>query len=290
MVREKGRILSDVLLIFICLLLIVVCVFPVFNVLARSLSDAKYLIRNEVLVIPKGINLEAYKWVMSDAKYTRALIWTAELTVVSTLVSMVMTILCAYPLTYKELAGRKFINLMAIMTMYFSAGTIPNYLLMKQLNLLDNPLVLIIPSCLSIYNMIIMRSFLQQIPSSLRESAEIDGANPLTVLVRIYLPLSTPAIATLSLFYAVSRWNGFSDALMYMVNASEYYPIQLLLYNTLNNISNVEIDILEGSSSPGLSESLQCAAVMFATIPILLVYPWLQRYFIAGVSLGAVKE
>jgi putative aldouronate transport system permease protein len=137
--------------------------------------------------------------------------------------------------------------------------------------------------------MIIMRSFLQGIPESLRESAQIDGAGFIQILIKIYLPLSTPVLATLGLFYAVGRWNGFSDALMYM-NNRKYYPIQLLLYNILNNTTQVEVATQEGFTAPGLSETLKAATVMFATIPILMVYPWLQRYFISGVTLGAVKE
>ena len=126
--------------------------------------------------------------------------------------------LASYPLIYENLKGRRFYNGMMLLTMYFSAGTIPNYLLMKQLKLSDNPLVLIIPNCLSIFNMIILRSFFHTVPDSLRESAQLDGAGPLNVLVRVYLPLSKPVLATLALFYAVGRWNGFSDALMYISN------------------------------------------------------------------------
>ena len=133
-----------------------------------------------------------------------------------------------------------------------------------------------------------MRSFFFGIPDSLRESAEIDGAGPIRILITIYLPLSTSVIATLSLFYAVGRWNGFSDALMFM-NKREYWPIQLLLYNILNNITSIEVATQEGFSKPGLSDSLKAATVMFATVPILLVYPWLQKYFITGVTLGSIK-
>lgn len=173
--------------------------------------------------------------------------------------------------------------------MFFNAGTIPNYLLMKQLGLLNQPLVLIVPSCLSVYNMIIMRSFFYGIPDSLRESAEIDGASFIKILTSIYVPLSKPVFATLALFYAVGRWNGYSDALMFM-NNKDYYPLQLLLYNILNNINQVEVATQEGFSTPGLSESLKAAIVMFSTVPILLIYPWLQKYFIHGVTVGAVKE
>lgn len=200
-----------------------------------------------------------------------------------------MTTLCAYPLIFGSLKGRSAINIFITITMFFNAGTIPNYLLMKPLGLLNNPLVLIIPSCMSVYNMIIMRSFFYGIPDSLRESAEIDGASFFTILVKIYVPLSKPVLATLALFYAVGRWNGYSDALMY-INEPKFYPLQLLLYNILNNINSVEVATLEGFSAPGLTESLKAAIVMFSTVPILCIYPWLQKYFIHGVTLGAVKE
>jgi putative aldouronate transport system permease protein len=173
--------------------------------------------------------------------------------------------------------------------MFFNAGTIPMYLLLKSLSFLNRPVVLIVPYCLSVFNMILMRSFMADLPISMRESAEIDGASPLRILWSIYLPLCKPVIATLALFYAVGRWNGFSDALMFM-NVREYYPIQLLLYNLINAIQSIDVVSVEGGFSPGLTESLKAAAIMFATVPILLIYPWLQKYFIAGATLGAVKE
>ena len=175
-------------------------------------------------------------------------------------------------------------------TMYFNAGLIPSYLLLNGLHWLDQPIVLIIPSCLSVFNVILMRSFLFGIPESLRESAELDGAGPLRILFSIYLPLSTPVLATLTLFYAVGRWNGFSDALYFMKTNRTYYPIQLLLYNIIRNLSAIDTTAQEGFSTPGLSEGLKSATVFFATVPILLIYPWLQKYFITGVTLGAVKE
>ncbi len=289
MIKSKTTKLGDWIIAAICVVVILICLVPLLSVLARSLSSPDALIRNKVLLIPVGFNLEAYKTVLVDAKYIWSIAWTAILAVVFTVVSMLMTVLCAYPLIYDNLKGKAFFNTVIILTMYFNAGAIPSYLLIKDLNLLNTPMVLIIPGCLSVFNMIIMRSFFYGIPDSLRESAQIDGAGFLQVLMKIYLPLSTPVIATLSLFYAVGRWNGFSDALMYM-NNRKFYPIQLLLYNILNNMMQVEVATQEGFSAPGLSETLKAATVIFATVPILLVYPWLQKYFISGVTLGAVKE
>lgn len=289
--KKKTKIKAgDVVVVAICLFIIVICLFPMINIAARSLSSADALIKNKVSFWPVGFNLDAYKTILTDDKYTRSLLWTAILTVVYTIISMFMTVICAYPLTYENLKGRGIFNALIIFTMYFNAGTIPNYLLFKDLGLLDNPLVLVLPSCLSVFNMIVMRSFFYGIPVALREAAEIDGAGPIKILTSIYLPLSTPVMATLALFYAVGRWNGYQDALMYLLKASEYHPIQLHLYNILQNVTNVEIATQEGFSTPGLSETLKAATVMFATVPILLVYPWLQRYFIAGTTLGGVKE
>ena len=284
----KSKIV-DWVIVFICVIISLICLLPMINLLARSLSGTDYLVRHEVYLIPKGINFGAYSTVLGDPKYIKAFIWTAVLTVICTLVSLFITTLCAYALIFEDLKGRGFFNIVITITMFFNAGTIPNYLLMQRLGLLDNPLVLIIPSCLSVYNMIIMRSFFYGIPISLRESAQIDGADFFTILRHIYLPLSKPVMATLALFYAVGRWNGYSDALMYMKNKA-FYPLQLLLYNILNNINSVEVATQEGFSSPGLSEALKAAIVMFSTIPILCIYPFLQKYFIHGVTLGAVKE
>ncbi len=279
----------DMVFVILCLLISAICVIPMLNLLAKSLSGTDFLVRNEVYLLPKGLNFDAYATVLKDPKYLRAFGWTVFLTVVCTLLSLAMTTLCAFPLIFENLRGRKFINIFITITMFFNAGTIPNYLLMQSLHLLSNPLVLIIPGVMSVYNMIIMRSFFYGIPDSLRESAEIDGATFFEILWMIYIPLSKPVLATLALFYAVGRWNGYSDALMYMRN-EKLYPLQLLLYNIINNINSVEVATQEGFSSPGLTESLKAAIVMFSTIPILCIYPFLQKYFISGVTLGAVKE
>jgi len=273
------------------------------NLLAQSLSSSQSVISGKVSFTPvvhnqeantfhTGITMESYKYVFMDPSFTRSMWWTAILTVMCTIISLTMTVLCAYPLTYSWLKGKFFINTLIIFTMYFSAGTIPNFILMKSLGLLNNPLVLIIPNCLSVFNMIILRSFFFGIPDSLRESAEIDGANPFTVLARIYIPLSAPVLATLALFYAVGRWNGFGDALLYInAAASQWVPIQLKLWQLINNMTAIDISTVEmvAGSVPRASDAIKAAAIMFATVPILVVYPWLQRYFIAGVTIGAVK-
>ena len=289
MIKSKSTKIGDLIIVFVCLILIFICLLPMLNVLARSLSDTQYLIRNEVLLWPKGLNFEAYKTVLSNDRYVHSLWFTALLTLGCTVLSLFMTVICAYPLTYDHLKGRKFLNGFILFTMYFSAGMIPHYVMLSNMGMLETVWVLILPSCLSVYNMIIMRSSFYSIPESLREAAEIDGAGPIRILVQIYLPLSKPVLATLALFYAVGRWNGFSDAVLYIKKTRELFPIQLYLYNILQNASSGEAAAQEGFAMPGLSETLKMAAVMFATVPILLVYPWLQRYFVSGVTIGAVK-
>ncbi|MCR4679531.1 MAG: carbohydrate ABC transporter permease [Lachnospiraceae bacterium] len=289
-VKSRKAVFGDWVFVILCVLVSAICIIPMLNLAAKSLSSTEYLIRHEVYLWPKGWDFEAYRTVLSDIKYQRAFIWTAILTLICTVLSLTMTALCAYPLIMPGLKGKGFINIFITITMFFNAGTIPNYLLMKDLNLLENPLVLIVPACLSVYNMIIMRSFFYGIPDSLRESAEIDGASFFKIFLKIYLPLSKPVFASLALFYAVGRWNGYGDALMYIKTAKQWYPLQLLLYNILNNVNSVEVAAQEGFMMPGLKESLKSAIVMFSTVPILLIYPWLQRYFIAGVTMGAVKE
>ncbi|SCX16255.1 putative aldouronate transport system permease protein [Lachnospiraceae bacterium YSD2013] len=289
-VKSRKAVFGDWVFVILCILISAICIIPMLNLAAKSLSSTEYLIRHEVYLWPKGWDFEAYRTVLSDIKYQRAFIWTTILTLICTVLSLTMTALCAYPLIMPGLKGKGFINIFITITMFFNAGTIPNYLLMKDLNLLENPLVLIVPACLSVYNMIIMRSFFYGIPDSLRESAEIDGASFFKIFLKIYLPLSKPVFASLALFYAVGRWNGYGDALMYIKTAKQWYPLQLLLYNILNNVNSVEVAAQEGFMMPGLKESLKSAIVMFSTVPILLIYPWLQRYFIAGVTMGAVKE
>ena len=288
-VKSRQAVIGDWIFVLVCVIVSLLCVLPMINLLAKSLSGSYALVRNEVYLLPKGLNFDAYVQVFHNSKYVWSFIWTVILTVICTFVSLTMTTLCAYPLIFEKLKGRNVINVFITITMFFNAGTIPNYLLMRSLGLLDNPLVLIIPSCLSVYNMIIMRSFFYGIPDSLRESAEIDGASFFQILIKIYVPLSKPVLATLALFYAVGRWNGYGDALMY-IKEETLYPLQLYLFNILNSMNKMEVSTNEGFTTPGLGAAMKAAVVMFSTVPILCIYPWLQRFFIQGVTLGAVKE
>jgi len=290
-VDSTAKKVGDWIVVVLCLFVMALCLLPMLNILARSLSGQLALIQGNIAFLPVDFTIENYQFVFGDPTFLRSLAWTAILTVIVTAFALSLTILAAFPLIY-ALKGKKFLNAFIIFTMYFNAGIIPNYILMRDLGLLDNPLVLILPGAFSVFNMIILRSFFYNIPESLKESAEMDGANPFVVLTRIYLPLSLPVLATLSLFYAVGRWNGFTDALMFLTSAAaEFHPIQLYLYNLIQRFTAIDVAAQEGIAAalPVQGEGMTAAAIMFATVPILLVYPWLQRYFIKGVTLGAVK-
>ena len=217
--------------------------------------------------------------------------FTVKITVIYTFIAMVLTILMAFPLSMRRLKGRKIFMLFIVFTMYFSGGTIPIYLNVKQLGMLDTQWSLIIPGLISTFNIIILKNFFDGLPYELNEAAYIDGANDYQILLRIYLPLSFSSLATLALFYAVGKWNSFSDALYY-ISSRSLQPLQLKLYNLIKGGQSIEVTVQEGSANDlgsSISESIESATIIFATLPILLVYPFVQRYFVAGVTMGAVK-
>ena len=289
MVKSRSNKIIDFVVVFICLIAIAVCLIPLLNVLATSLSSELAIINRQVFIFPVDFTLDAYKSVFADKSMVRSLTLTIVLTLVSATFSMFMTILCAYPLSQKKFVGRGFFNTVVIITMYFNAGLIPDYLNLKGLGLLDTFWCLVLPAGISVFNMIILKTFFLSIPESLQESAELDGASHWTILFRIYLPLSTSALATLTLFYAVGRWNGFQDVRTY-ISSPALYTIQFKLYQVVQNLSSLEAN-MEGSSALAsqAKESMKSASIIFATLPILVVYPWLQKYFVAGVTVGAVK-
>lgn len=279
----------DMTINVIIVLAVLACLIPMLHVASISLSSNAAILSRRVFIWPVEINLDAYKVVLSDSSMTKSLLFTVQLTLVHTVLCMVMTILAAYPLSKNNLKGRNFFLLIIIITMFFSGGMIPDYLLIKNLNLLNSFWALVLPGLISAFNMIVLKTFFSNLPDSLEESALIDGASYLTILVRIVLPLSLPVLATLSLFYAVGRWNYFMDSLLYITD-SKLFPIQLKIYQIIYNNMQLEISAAEGTMASNLlPESLKAASVMFATIPILIVYPWLQRYFISGIMIGAIK-
>ena len=282
---------GQIILMIVIALTSLTCLLPFINVAAVSFSSKSAILRGDVTFWPVEFETTAYKAIFSDSAMIRSLVFTVIITLVYTLFSMILTILMAYPLTKRRLHGRKFFNFLALFTMYFSGGTIPIYLNIKELGLLDTPWALILPGMLSTYNMIILKSFFAALPGELEEAAIIDGANDFKVLLDIYLPLSMASLATLTLFYAVGKWNSFQDALYY-ISTKAYQPLQLKLYHIIKGSQAVDIAAMEGGSSAvasSVSESIEPATIIFATLPILVVYPFVQRYFVAGVTIGAVK-
>lgn len=272
-------------------LFVLICLLPFLNIAAVSLSDKSAILRGDVTFLPKGFTVKAYEVIFSDKSMLNCLVYTIKITVIYTVISMVLTIMMAYPLTKKKLKYRTAFNLMALFTMYFSGGTIPIYLNIKELGLIDTEWSLILPAAISTYNMIILKSFFASLPEELSEAAYIDGANDFQILLRIYFPLSLASIATLTLFYAVGKWNSFNDALYY-VNSRSLQPLQLRLYNIIKGATSIDVTYMEGNSADvgaSVSESIEAASIMFATLPILIVYPFVQRYFVSGVTIGAVK-
>ena len=289
--KPKIWTIHQVILTLVIIIISLTCLLPFVNVLAMSLSSKSAILSGRVSFWPVELETRAYKAIFADPAMTRSLGFTVLITVVYTVFAMIMTILMAYPLTKKRLKGRKLFNFMALFTMYFSGGTIPIYLNIKELGLLDTPWSLILPGMLSTYNMIILKSFFTALPGELEEAAIIDGANDFQVLLKVYLPLSMASLATLTLFYAVGKWNSFQDALYY-ISTKSYQPLQLKLYHIIKGSQAVDVAAMEGGASAvatSVSESIEPATIIFATLPILVVYPFVQRYFVAGVTIGAVK-
>lgn len=286
-IKTKDKVFDKVM-IFITLISVLICVIPFLYIVAISLSSNSAIISQKVTLLPIGFNIETYKIVFSDSSMVYSLVYTIILTIIFTILSMIFTICAAYPLTKKRLRGRNAILMLMIFTMYFGGGLIPDYLNIKNLDLLDSSWSLILPGLVSVYNMIILKSFFNSLPESFEEAAAIDGCTEIGMLIKIVLPLSTPVLATLSLFYAVGRWNGFMDALFY-ISEPKLYPIQLKLYQIISASQSVDVQANENMATQTTPEALKAASVMFATVPILLAYPWLQRYFVSGVMIGGVK-
>ncbi|OME94562.1 MULTISPECIES: carbohydrate ABC transporter permease [Paenibacillus] len=288
--KMKKMTVADIAIIVLIVALSFTCIVPFLYMIALSFSSNEAIISQKVGLWPVDFTAETYKTILSDMDMLYTLGYSIVLTIFYTLVCMFLTICAAYPLTKKRLKGRNFILTALVFTMYFSGGLIPSYILVKNLGMMNSVWSLVLPGAMSVFNMIILKTFFSNLPESLEESAAIDGSSDLGILIKIVLPLSLPSIATLSLFYAVDRWNGFQDALFY-ITKKELYPMQMKLYQIIS--ANQQLDSQQGGEgSVGsyiVPESLKAASVMFTTIPILLIYPKLQKYFVDGVMTGAIK-
>lgn len=288
--RGVNRIkFGDIVIMTILILLSLTCILPFIHIAAKSISSNSAVLAKEVYLLPKDINFSAYMSIFRDGQLTHSMVYSVLVTIIFTVLGMIVTTCAAYPLSKKRLKGRTLLTFILMFSMYFSAGLIPEYLMLKQYHLTNTMWVLIFPVMFSPYNMLIMKSFLQAtIPDSLEESAFLDGASNMQILFKIVLPLSKPIIATLSLFYAVGRWNAYADA-KYYITTKSLQPIQYLLSNMVLSSNSDAITLSESAQVVSTPEVLQAATVMFATLPIICVYPFVQKYFVKGVMIGAVK-
>lgn len=289
-IKEKT---FDVCNYILMTVIVIICLIPFVYVIALSLSSTRAVLSREVFFWPVEFDLVSYENVVSDPTIMPALWMSVKTTVLHTLIAMVLTILTAYPLSQKRLKGHRAIMMIILFTMFFNGGIIPDYLLVNSLGLTNNMWGIIIPCGINTFNVIILRTFfLNSIPAGLQEAAQIDGCNDFMILVRIVLPLSKPVLATLALFYAVARWNGFQDAKFY-INKQELYTLPQKI-NMIINSSQLSSQTM--MNNPQLAEQrtaeegIKAASIVFTTLPILLVYPWLQKYFVHGVMIGAIKE
>jgi putative aldouronate transport system permease protein len=264
-----------------------ICLLPFLNVLGSSFATPGELATRPFVVIPETFTLDAYRYILSTSTIFRALGVSLFVTVAGTFVSLLLTALMAYALSKRYLRGRRVINFLVVFTMLFSGGMIPTFIVVQKLGLIDSLWALILPVAINAFNFVIMRSFFQAIPDSLEEAARIDGCSDLGVFLRIVLPLSLASIATIGLFYAVGYWNTYQNAILY-INDSTKWPIQILLRQIVIVASGMNADATVVDVVPP-AQSVKMSVIVVATLPMLLVYPFIQRYFVKGALIGSVK-
>lgn len=293
MIREGGY-SRKVFVVFnyvFLFLMMLVTLYPVWLTLITSISNGLDVMKGGVTWLPINVTFATYERIFRGElfMYMRNSVFY---TVLGTFINLLMSCLCAYPLSRKTFSGRKFFTTMVTITLFFSGGMIPMYLVVKQYTLLDTIWALVLPGAISTYNMIIIRTAFQSIPDSLIESAHLDGANDIIVLFRIIIPLSKATLATMLLFYAVSHWNSYFDAMLY-INRKELQPLQILLRNLLvagvSNEETLTASAAGASSFTVTDRTMRAGTIVVATLPILVVYPFVQRFFVKGVMIGSVK-
>lgn len=275
----------------ICIIAGVLTIVPFLYVVAGSFATEKELVERAFFIIPHDISFNAYKYIIKDGSIFRGLVNSFFIMITGTFVNMLFTATMAYPLSKSWLKGRNLVLNIIIVTMLFSGGMIPNYLVVKNLQLLDSYWALILPGAINAFNLIIIKNFFQELPAELEEAARIDGCTDVGIFVKIILPLSKPALASVGLFYAVSHWNDFFNSLIYL-NSTKKFPVQIILRQIVllaqgATADGSAIDFGAGGTPPELA--VKMAATVVATIPILCVYPFVQKYFEQGVMVGAVK-
>jgi ABC-type sugar transport system, permease component len=292
MIQDKswGSRLFDGINIALLALVGLITVLPFIHVLAGSFTTTAELARKQLVLIPTEFSLDAYRYIFSTSTVIRSIGVSVYITVVGTVFSMLLTVLMAFGLSKKTLRGRQTIMFLVVFTMLFNGGLIPSFIVVKSLGLIDSYGALIIPSAMSAFNLIIMRNFFQNLPDGLEESAKIDGAGYWSILFRIVIPLSMPAIATISLFYAVNYWNTYFQAVMYINDAAKW-PVQVILRQIVILAGALTADTTGWATEDVLppAQSIKMAVIVVATVPILIVYPFLQKHFAKGALLGSIK-
>ncbi|CAH1216685.1 L-arabinose transport system permease protein AraQ [Paenibacillus allorhizoplanae] len=279
----------DICIYLVLLLCGLATLLPLANILSKAISEESAVVSGKVGIIPVGFQLDTMKYVVSSSQFLHSIGISLLITVVGTVIAILVTALTAYPLSKRHLPGISFIMVLFIFTMMFNGGIIPNYLLMKKLHLINSLWSLMLPALISVFNMLVIKSYYESLPESLEESAKMDGARNFTILWKIVLPLSVPVIATIALFYAVYFWNDYFHPMLY-INDAGLKPLQLYLRDIVmdadsSSAVNKSVDDMMNVSAEGI----RAATVIASIIPMLLVYPYLQKHFVKGVLIGSVK-
>jgi len=290
--RTRSDMIFDTCNMIFMILILAIIIYPLWFVVIASVSESAAVLNGEVILWPKGFHLDAYARVFQNSKIMRGYRNTLFYTFVGTVLNVIGTIMLAYPLSRKDFAGRNVIMMILTVTMFFSGGLIPTFLVYKQIHIVNTVWVMLIPGLVSVYNTILMRTFFQNLPYDLQEAAMIDGCSNMRILLQIIIPLSKPIIAVMVIYYGVAHWNEYFTALVYVSN-KELQPLQLVLREILITMTDSGGDKAMSDSSHAeqvrMAESLKFAAIIVSTVPVLCLYPFAQKYFAKGVMIGAIK-
>ncbi|MCM3132551.1 carbohydrate ABC transporter permease [Paenibacillus polysaccharolyticus] len=286
----------DAINITFMICLMIVTIYPFINMIAVSLNDANDAIRGGIYLWPREWTLDNYKYIFGESDIYHATLISALRTIIGTIVSVFCTAMLAYTLSRQEFVLRKFVTMFFVFTMYFSGGLIPGYLLIRDLGLIGSFWVYIIPGVIGVFNMIVIRSFIEGLPEGILESARIDGAGEFTTFIRVVLPLTIPAMATVSLFVAVGQWNSWFDVFLYNSSNKELstlqYELMKILQTSTTAATSSASDVYQSAENSGIAvtpTSIRATMTIIASVPILMVYPFLQKYFVQGMTIGGVK-
>jgi putative aldouronate transport system permease protein len=271
------------------LVIVFVTFYPFLNMVAQSFSSEGNINAGRVNLIPRGFNIDTYKVVMGDSAFWTSYKNTVIYTVVATLISMVLTTAFAYAISKRHLKGRSFFIAIAVFTMFFNGGIIPNYVLITSLGLKNTLWAIVLPNAISVFNLLIMKSFFENMPAELEEAGAIDGLNTYGILFRIVLPLSKAVLATMILFYAVINWNAWFGAFLYL-DKSELFPVTIFLRNMIAGASTATSIGGTADNLTQIASNIKSVTMVLSVVPILLIYPFVQKYFVSGVMLGSVKQ